>query len=701
MVDRKTTVNQARAQASISPQLASAASLAQADFANTISAVGNAAFAQSSHLIEMNKAFEAAAQAADNTAVYANSINKATIDYQNLFQERINQSVDEDGNPTFSTLQDDVAEIGNTVLNDYLNNIDDPEVRAKFEQNFNAYTGNQQIASISIARNQQLSFISESVSQSVSELGTRAGASNEQDMLFFKNQAQAILDSAVMSGAMTPEQRFNAEDSFRKEVATARIRNSINEDSFATLDTLQNSLAEELGLTELERLSLQNEAQTAVTREIRAQEALLKEQDNYIKEQLRDFDRIISLGGQIPEESIDNISKIIVGSGREPEFIKIMNEAEATNEFTMNSPISRTAILNGLFSNNELNLDQLELRDKLKSIDRELNSKINDDVFSLAIEQGIVGNPEPFNPNSDIEEQLSNRLSAIGFVEQHYNKRTSGLTKEEINGFQEAYLDGDYQTKASMLGEVISGLGSSALNFLEDLSINGSKQAAAIGSLILDGDSATATTVLKGQDVLDKQRDIIPQDYREVEFGVIENKLPFYDLPEQQQDIREMAKAIYAARSFESFDFSLDTNKNRLEDAIAQVSNGGAISFNKSNIEPPIKDMTANQFRRWIIDITPNDLERLGGWKGFDNQTAIRSLKSAQLVTQARGQYIVFLRSGDGSMRPVINNDGDPFILDYNKVEGRSRESIKGLKSVDELNRIEQDYRERVFSQIK
>lgn len=676
MVDRKSIVRQAQAAASISPQAASSTALAQTQFANSVSNIGSAISARGIELNRLNKAFLESVRQADNTAVYANSINQATIDYQNLYQERINQTVDNDGNPTFSTLQSDVAQIGDTVLNEWLNKIQDREVRAQFQQNFNAYTGNQQIASISIARNQQESFISESVSKSVAELGTRAGRSNKQDMLFFQNEARSILDSAVQSGAMTPEQRFNAEDAFRKEVATARARNSINEDPHMALALLKNSLAEDLGLTELERLSLQNEAQTAVTRLERAQQALANEQDLYIRDQLKEFDKIISLGGQIPEDSIDNISSIIVGSGHEGEFIRIMNDAEVINQFTMNDPITRTAILNELTADTTLNLDQLELRQKLSSIDNNLNSKINDDVYSLAIEQGIIGNPEPFNPNGDIAKQLADRMSSIGFIEQQYGVRSSGLTKEEINGFQETFIDSDYQNKAKMLGDVISGLGTNALNFLEDLSINGSKQAAAIGSLMLDGNSATATTVLKGQEILDKQRDVIPSDYAQVEFAAIENKLPFYDLPEQQEDIRAMARAIYAARSFESFDFSGATDKNRLEDAISEVSNGGAITYNKSSIEPPINDMTSNDFKRWIRSVTVEDINNLGGWRGFDDMATLRSLRSAQLVTQGRGQYIVFLRSGDGSMRPVISNNGSAFILDYNTIEGNARDPI-------------------------
>lgn len=676
MVQRKTDVSASQASGGISQAGAASASLAKADFANTISQIGNSVASFGVKLNEMNKAYNEAARQADNTAVYANSMNQATIEFQNAFQERISSPLDDNGNPTFSTLQQDVSQISRDVLEENLNKIEDAEVRAKFQQNFESYTTNQQVQSIGVARNQQLSFINESVSNSVAELGTMAGASSEQDMLFFQNQVKTILNSAVESGAMTPEQRFVAQDGFRKEVATAKVRNSINEDAHMALETLMNTPAPDLGLSELERLALQKEAETAVYRLDNQRNSLSKEQDRYIRDQLKQFDRIIDLGGQIPQDSIDNITDIIEGTGFEDEFVNIMNKSAAIGEFTMNTPITRQAILNQLSADENLTLPELELRRKLESIDNRLNTQINNDVYSLAIEQGIIENQTPFDPNSEIKQQLMDRISSIGFIENHYGVRSSGLTKEELNGFQEAYSNADYQTKSTMLGDVIGGLGAGSLSFLEELALNGSSQAAAIGSIMLEGDSATAVTILKGQDVLKTNRDVLAPDFMEVEFAAIENTLPFYDLPQQQEDIRQMSRAIYAAKTFEAFDFSGATDKSRLEMSIAQVSNGGAISFNRSNVEPPVNGMTSNEFKKWVRQVTVEDINSLGGWKGFDNDKLVNNLRRSQLITQGRGQYLVFLTSGDGTMRPVLNNNGDAFILDYEVVEGNAREAL-------------------------
>ncbi len=675
MVQRKSNVQAQLSNAGIG-QEAQATSFANIGLADTITAIGSSVAQAGIKISQMNQQFRQAVIDADNTAVYSNSINQATIDYQNRFQARINETVDDEGNPTFSTLQTDVADIGRDVLEEHLNSIESAEVRAKFQQNFESYTTNQQVQSIGVARNQQLSFINESINSNVSDFATLAGASSDQDRMFFNNQVNDILDSAVASGAMTPQQRFATADSYRKEVATAQVRNQINQDPILALETLKESPAQDLGLTELERLSLQNEAQTAANRLLNSEGNLLKEEEKYIKSQLSDFNKIINLGGQIPQESIDEISGLVEGTEFEQQFVDLMTKSQVINEFTMNSPITRAAILNELSGDTDLSLKELELRKQLGSIDNNLNSKRDNDVYSLGLEQGIIANPEPFNASENIQQQLSDRLSSIGFIENHYGKRTSGITKAEINGFKETYADAEHQVKLQMLGDVIGGLGPQAMHFFEELSLNGSPQVAAIGSLMLEGNTATAATILRGQDVLNNIDGILGDDFQLTEQSAVQDVLPFYPLPEQEGDIREMAKAIYAANTFEESDRSGRTNSNRWQAALAEVSNGGGINVNASNIEPPVNGMTSNQFKRWLRGIDASDINRAGGWRGFDDDTILRTLPNAKLQTFGRGQYAVFLTSGDGTPRPVMNDLGEPFILDYSVIEGFAQDAI-------------------------
>lgn len=689
MVDIKRDIRFNPTGASISTSDAIAQDVADIEFANVVQGVGQTISQVGLNLIEMDKAYQRQAEEADNNAVYANSINQATIQYQNLFQERINQVIDDDGNPTFSTLQDDVAQIGRDVLEEWLDKIDSPEVRARLTQNFNAYTGNQQIASISIQRNQQLSFISDSITNSVSELATQAGSSNEQDRVYFENQVNQILNEGLATGAMTPEQVGLAKESFRKNVSTAIYRNAINNDPVIALDILEKTSASDLKLTELERLSLQNEAQVAANRLLTARDGLANQQQKYIRDQLNGFEKIIDAGNEIPQDAIDEMSEIIVGTGFEERYINLLSNAKTINQFTMFDPVTRTAVINELFSDKSLGVDKIELRDKLSNINNAINQKIDGDVYSLAIEQGIIDNQPPFDAKGDISEQLADRQATIQMVERHYQKRTSGLTQAELSGFQEAFNQSTYQVKAGMLGDVVAGLGDNAYSFFEEVAINGYTETAAIGSLMIEGKNNIASTVLEGQDILEKQRDIIPADYRETDSYVREDVLPFYLLHEQEQDIRNMAKAYYAALTHREHDFGLDTNEDRLTNAYQQVSNGGALFFNNSSVESPVASWNDNDLKRWIRGVTLDDINKSGGFAGFHDDSILRTLRNSNLITKGRGQYVVMIEDGSGAMRPIKNNSGEVFVLDYNVIEGNARDSIESFDNADVQMRAE------------
>ena len=130
-----------------------------------------------------------------------------------------------------------------------------------------------------------------------------------------------------------------------------------------------------------------------------------------------------------------------------------------------------------------------------------------------------------------------------------------------------------------------------------------------------------------------------------------------------------------AARSFESNDFSDEANEDRIEAAIAEVTNGGAIEYNDSLIEPPEFGMDDDDFEDWVDNVTSEDISKLGGWKGFDADSTSEHLNDAELQSIGRGRYVVLLESGDGTFRPTLTEDGDVFILDYAQLNGTQAES--------------------------
>ena len=670
MVDRKSDVRSSGVGGNISHQLAAQPALAQISVADTAAQIGNQANRVGQQIIQQNNQFKQAVIQADNTAVYANSMNQATIAYQNLFQERINQQVDSDGNPTFSTLQDDVAQIGRDVSQEILNNIDSPEVRAQFQQNFDSYTGNQQIASIGIARNQQLSFISASVSNSLQQFATNAGSGSEEERAFWDTQAQQVLDSAVNSGAMTFDQQQVAQDKYRKEVSTAVTRNAILENPQSALDIIQNTPAEQLGLTETERLSLQREAQVAATREENATIALAVEQDNYLRDQLKDFEKMIDLGVDIPQDSIDNVTQMVIGTEHEEKLARIFHDSDIIDKFALESPTERQTLLNNLESSTTLDVEGKQLLKKLKTVDTNINREIEKDVYSFAIQQQVISPVEAFDANGDIRQQLADRLSSMRAVETQYNKRTSALTNTEMSAFVEKYEDGAYQVRSKMLGDVADGLGDDALFFNQTLVDKGHSDIADIGVLFQNGEVDTAVEILQGQDAIKIQKDIIPSDYRIIEAEALRVDLPHYDSLEEQESKRSMIMSLYASKVSGSGEFGTVTNKKIVKEAIEQVTNGGAINYKSNKVEPPFNGTSKNEFIRMIRSIDAADIDMLGGFDGFDSEDVPGILQNAELVSFGSGQYLVYLDNFNGVPSSVVNKDGGDFILDFNVLLG-------------------------------
>ena len=82
------------------------------------------------------------------TAVLTNTISDATIEYEQAISNRRQQVVDENGNPTFTTLGEDVRKIGEDIRDKFANKILDPEVASRFRNDFTRFTTSKQISAI-------------------------------------------------------------------------------------------------------------------------------------------------------------------------------------------------------------------------------------------------------------------------------------------------------------------------------------------------------------------------------------------------------------------------------------------------------------------------------------------------------------------------------------------------------------------------
>ena len=170
-------------------------------------------------LIRQGQSFFKLMEPALDNVDYSVNLAQASAEFKMGLDERMGQVTDDEGSPTFMSLVQDTKNMGEDILNKHIEGITSPEAKQKFRDQFTKFSLNQQVIAGREARTQGLGFAKEGLEGSLTSLAQQAGAGEEEDMLFFQNQSNDIIDGAVSSGAITPEDRFALQEKFRKEVS--------------------------------------------------------------------------------------------------------------------------------------------------------------------------------------------------------------------------------------------------------------------------------------------------------------------------------------------------------------------------------------------------------------------------------------------------------------------------------------------------
>lgn len=252
--------------ARISQGAAQAPGLAQASVAREVQA--------------MNKEFFNQAKEANQSTEYNRAMTSATESFAKQSQARYQQVTDDKGNPTFTTLPQDIGTIGDKVRQEALKNVFDPEVRTRFSNEFSRFSSNQQIASLSKARSQQLDFSRAELNTSLESYKRQAVQVNPEQLGDYEGQARQALDSALHSGFISAQEHGNLDREFTSTVRTESYRNLIEQSPEAALKEISSASPESLGLAPKEKDRLVKEASAAVRdKQVIAEHARKAEQE--------------------------------------------------------------------------------------------------------------------------------------------------------------------------------------------------------------------------------------------------------------------------------------------------------------------------------------------------------------------------------------------------------------------------------------
>jgi predicted chitinase len=343
----------------ISPSIASQAGAGAAQIGAEVASTGKdfqhtnvgALARQVSDLVsaEGNRQFQESKRA-HQTGMLANSMSKATLEFQEAQQQRISRLTDEHGNPTFTTLVDDIGNIGKGISDNISGKMLDPEVATRFKNDFSNYISNQQVLGLKKARNQQISFSRASLDTGLGTLLKQGGSDSPDNINLYEGQAIDLLNESLNAGFISPEEHASKRDDFLIAVREANLQNTITEDPAKAKGLLDNNTAEQLGVTTKSKAKLDKILDSKIrSDEIEAKKAKralekdAKDRQNLIAEDLEKRieagalreDELLQQEGNLSPKTFSKLKKKYIRDfrARNKEAIKMSAISEAiTNE---------------------------------------------------------------------------------------------------------------------------------------------------------------------------------------------------------------------------------------------------------------------------------------------------------------------------------------------------------------------------------
>ena len=509
----------------------------------------------------------------------------------------------------------------------------------------------------------------------------RAARDGDEDMMLKKaEQAMGSLDAAVAAGLIKPtdaaEQKRALNDEIDSQLALGSFERTLLNDGYEeavqVLDDFQREQNEDLSPDQKDRLVTTMQTMLArerarLSREEAARNAELKAREKAIADGVRDAEYALDHGYVPP--NLEDLLTQARGTKHEPALREALYHANAAAEFALLPPDQQAAALTQAEANKERTGSEVKLIERLGRVHANTMSELDKDPISLAARQGIVGDLAPITLDDPaaLQENLAARVQQAQIAEAHYQRPVSPFTAAEVAQFAPMLDRMDADQKLGFLGMLVSGLGTTSPQVLQQFDKQGASQLALVGGLVYDGAAPAANLVLRGAELARENKDLMPKD---TDFKpIIDDYLgtAYVSNPKHRAAVIQAAKSAYVQMAADAGDTSGIADTQRMEEALALVT-GGVIEWDPgwgveaSKIEAPVYGMTGDQFEDWMEGLTTDYIERGGGVMGFDAEEGLRLIQEeAQLEGIGRGRYLVALPTGY-----LQRADGEgPFILEY------------------------------------
>lgn len=215
--------------------------------------------------IQQNISFIEKANASIESNIYNRVLTESIIEYNKSYDERVNNLMDEDGNPNYNRLQGDVNSLGQRISEKALSRINGNEnLKNRISDALVKYTANKTIQAGDIARKKHIEFSQATLFTSVDDITKLATQDDVDSIDFYINDIQDIVSKATADGVITPMQARSIMENSRQNIANSVYNTMIADNPEEALKLLKGLDNEDLMITQEERLRFEARAERGI-----------------------------------------------------------------------------------------------------------------------------------------------------------------------------------------------------------------------------------------------------------------------------------------------------------------------------------------------------------------------------------------------------------------------------------------------------
>ncbi len=263
---------------------------------------------------ERNQQYFNEAQQAIDDSIYNDAMTKARTDYTQQTLDRLNKPYDENGNPTFATLPDDIGKIGEEIRSKYAGSLANPRVAGRFNTDFNTLQANQSIQAMQQARQDMQQFTVGSMYKNITSAtdgAIKAGVRGDpvtRDLYF--TQGLDALNAGLKNGSISPVEFEQGKEKLRSQVYYGTLKTMNDLDPNGLQQILQTNTPEDLKLNQVEYGNLVQSNLAAVNAYKEQQAKITKEQEQIQLQQFtfnKDEAGVGIKSGQVTSTDVDKM----------------------------------------------------------------------------------------------------------------------------------------------------------------------------------------------------------------------------------------------------------------------------------------------------------------------------------------------------------------------------------------------------------